>query len=193
MSNSTDRLAGRLGRITTVSQKIAAACGIFMVLLPAGLAVYVFGFFELLSYHPHIAPMDIPEGGLSSVARTALYAAIFVGMVPALYALSKLKDLFSGYASGAVFSIEAANRLKAVAIALLAMVLIRPISGMLVSLAISIDLPPGGRALVITFGSTELWIGLAGAMVLVTAWIMGEAAALEKANAALADENKSFV
>lgn len=182
MSDSPNRLA----RITTVSQKIATACGIFMVLLPAGLAVYVFGFFELLSYHPHIAPMDIPEDGLSPIARIALYAAMLVGTTPALYSLSKLRHLFSGYASGTVFSVEAANHLKAVAIALLAMVIVRPISGMLISLAISIDLPPGGRALVITFGSTELWIGLAGAMVLVTAWIMGEAAEL-------ADENKSFV
>lgn len=182
MSTPPDRLT----RITRASQKIATACGIFMVLLPAGLAVYVFGFFELLSYHPHIAPMDIPEAGLSPIARAALYAAMLVGTAPALYALSKLRHLFSGYASGAVFSVEAANQLKAVAVALLVLVLIRPISGMLISLAISIDLPPGGRALVITFGSTELWIGLAGAMVLVIAWVMGEAAAI-------AEENKSFV
>lgn len=176
----------RLARITTVSRKISAACGIFMVLLPAGLAIYVFGFFELLSYHPHIAPMDIPKDGLSRLAQTALYAALLIGIAPALFALSQLRLLFSGYANGAVFTVAAAKHLKAVASALIVMVLIRPVSGMLISLAISIDLPPGGRALVITFGSTEVWIGLAGAMVLVTAWIMGEAAAL-------AEENKSFV
>lgn len=156
-----------------------------MVLLPAGLAVYVFGFFELLSYHPHIAPMDLPADGLSRLAQTALYA-LLVGTAPALFALSQLRRLFSGYASGAVFTVAAAQRLKAVATALLVLVLIRPVSGMLISLAISIDLPPGGRALVITFGSTELWIGLAGVMVFVTARIIGEAATM-------ADENKSFV
>ncbi len=176
----------RLDRIATVSQKIAAACGIFMMLLPAGLAVYVFGFFELLSYHPHIAPMDIPEDGLSPLSGAAVYAAMLVGTVPPLFALSHLRQLFSGYATGAVFTVAAARHLKVVASALIAMVLIRPVSGILISLAISIDLPPGGRALVVTFGSTEIWIGLAGVMVLVTAWIMGEAATM-------AEENKSFV
>lgn len=176
----------RLARITSVNHKISVACGIFMVLLPAGLAVYVFGFFELLSYHPHIAPMDLPADGLSRMAQTALYAALLVGTAPAQFALSQLRHLCSGYANGAVFTVAAAQCLKAVATVLLVLVLIRPVSGMLISLAISIDLPPGGRALVVTFGSTELWIGLAGVMVLVTAWIMGEAATM-------ADENKSFV
>lgn len=182
MTNSSPRLA----RIASVSEKIAAACGIFMVLLPAGLAIYVFGFSDLLAFHPQLAQMDMPEEGLSRLAKVAVYCAILVGTAPALFALRTLRQLFTGYAEGAVFTVSAAKRLKAVAMALIAMVLIRPVSGILMSLAISIDLPPGHRALMITFGSTELWIGLAGAMVLVTAWIMGEAAAM-------AEENQSFV
>ncbi len=66
------------------------------------------------------------------------------------------------------------------------MILIRPLGNALFSLALSIDMPEGQKHLVFRLGSDEVWIGLTGAMVLVTAWIMGEAAAM-------AEENKSFV
>ncbi|MDG2319688.1 MAG: hypothetical protein P8L79_05470 [Rhodospirillaceae bacterium] len=56
-------------------------------------------------------------------------------------------------------------------------------------MALSIDTvkqTEGQGHLVVAVGSTEIWLGLAGTMILVIAWIMGEAAKL-------ADENKSFV
>ena len=176
----------RLARITRISRIIATLCGILTVLLPLGLAVYVLGFGDMLAKHPQAIQMGLTTGTLSSLAKAAALAALLIGSLPAIFMLYNLRKLFQSYARGTFFTVCAANRLKAAAVALLAMVVARPLTGALLSLALSIDLPAGQKQLVLNFGSTEIWIGLAGGMVLVTAWIMGEAAAL-------AEENRSFV
>ena len=182
MSESSQRLA----RITRVSRTIAVICGVLALLLPSGLAVYVFGFSKSLAQHPQVIQLGFSGEAFSLAAQAALLAAMLISSLPALWALYHLRRLFQRYATGSVFTVEAAGRLKAVALALLAMVFVRPFSGMLISLAISIDLPEGQRKLAIAFGSNEVWLGLAGVMVLVIAWVIGEAAAL-------AEENQSFV
>ena len=176
----------RLARITRISRIIAILCGVFTVLLPLGLAVYVVGFGDMLAKHPQVIQMGLTADTLSAMAKAAALGALLIGTLPAIFMLHNLRRLFESYAAGTFFTVCAANRLKAAAVALLAMVVARPITGALLSLALSIDLPPGQKQLVVNFGSTEIWIGLAGGMVLVTAWIMGEAAAL-------AEENRSFV
>lgn len=185
MANPTARLA----RIMKVSRVIAFLCGFLFVLFPIGLAGLSFLWLEFLAMQSAARQMGIQAEDISVLARTAAYGAIMVQTAPLLLALWALRRLFEGYSSGAVFTINAARQLKLVAFALISTVIVRPAGVGLFSLALSIDTvnTPGGQGhLILMFGSTEVLIGLAGAMVLVIAWIMGEAAAM-------AEENKSFV
>jgi hypothetical protein len=116
-----------------------------------------------------------------------------IGSLPILWALIILRRRFLGYAQGDVYTSTAAARLKMLAMVLLAMVVFRPLTGVLLSLALSTNLPNGERKLALSFSSNELWIGLAGLMILVTAWVMGEAAGLAVDNVTLAGENQQFV
>lgn len=186
----------RLDRISRVSKVIVLLCGFFLVLFPVGLAGLSFFWLKFLAMQNAAQQMGIRADEISLLARTAAYVAIMVQTAPLLWALWALRRLFKGYAAGAVFTTDAARYLKMVALALLSTIIVRPLGGGLFSLAMSIDTvaqPNGQGHFVLMFGSTEVLIGLAGAMVMVIAWVMGEAAALEKANAALAEENKSFV
>lgn len=185
MTNSSPRLA----RIASVSRIIAAICGFLLILFPIGLASLSFFWLEFLAMQSAAQQMGIQAEDISLLSRTAAYGAIMVQTAPLLWALWALRRLFEGYAAGAVFTTEAARYLKQVAFALLSILLVRPLGGALFSLALSIDTTkaPGGQGhLILAFGSTEVLIGLAGAMVLVITWIMGEAAAM-------AEENQSFV
>lgn len=186
----------RFERISHVSKIIAVLCGFFLILFPVGLAGLSFFWLEFLAMQGAARQMGIVAEEISLLARAAAYLAIMVQTAPLLWALWALRRLFDGYAAGAVFTTDSARYLKMVALALLSTIIVRPIGGGLFSLAMSIDTvaqPDGQGYFVLMIGSTEVLIGLAGAMVLVIAWIMGEAAALEEANATLAEENKSFV
>ena len=185
--------AGRLARIAQVSQIIAAICSVFVVILPLGLALYVFEFSALLVGRSQVVQMGLTNADFSGLAQLTAFFALLIGSLPMLWALIILRRRFLGYAQGDVFTSTAAARLKMVGMALLAMVVFGPLTGVLLSLALSIDLPNGERQLVLSFSSNELWVGLAGLMVLVTAWVKGEAAALAVDNVTLAEENQPFV
>ena len=179
----------RLARIQRLSGRIAATCGILFVIFPIlmlGLSLFLPQFLAIQNV---ARQMGVQAEDISLVARIASFGAIIVSSAPLFWGLWILKHLFQGYAEGAVFTSAAAEQLKKVAHALLALIIASPVGHALFSLALSIDTvrqPEGQGHLVIAVGSTEVWLGLAGAMVLVIAWIMGEAAAL-------AEENKSFV
>lgn len=179
----------RLERISRVSKVIVLLCGLFLFLFPVGLAGLSFFWLKFLAMQNAAQQMGIKADEISLLARTAAYAAIMVQTAPLLWALWALRRLFKGYAAGAVFTTDSARYLKMVAWALLSTMVVRPLGGGLFSLAMSIDTvaqPDGQGYFALMFGSTEVLIGLAGGMVLVIAWVMGEAAAM-------AEENKSFV
>jgi hypothetical protein len=188
MRNPDNLSSPRLQRIQRVSARIATACGVLMIALPALLMTLSLFLPEFLAMQNAARQMGVEADEISGLARFASFAAMVIGSAPLLWGLWVLRRLFQSYAAGDVFTPMAAQRLKHVAYALLALIIARPIGGALFGLALSIDtVKQGGQGhLMIAFGSTEIWLGLAGATVLVIAWIMGEAAAL-------ADENKSFV
>lgn len=178
----------RLARIQRVSARIVTACGVLMVVLPVFLLTAALAWPEFLAMQNAARQIGIEADEISGLARLASFAAMVIGSAPLLWGLWVLRRLFQSYAAGDVFTPAAAQHLKYAAYALLALIVTRPIGGALFGLALSIDtVKQGGQGhLMIAFGSTEVWLGLAGAIVLVIAWIMGEAAAM-------AEENKAFV
>lgn len=178
----------RLERIQRVSGRIATACGVLLIAFPLLMIGMSLVWPEFLAIQSAARQLGVQADEISWLARIASSGAWLVSFGPLLWGLWIMRRLFQSYARGAVFSKEAADQLKRVAYAVFALILARPIGGALFSLSLSIDVVKhGGQGqLMLSVGSTEVWLALAGSMVLVIAWIMGEAAAL-------ADENKSFV
>ncbi len=188
MSTPDNLSSTRLQRIQRVSGRIATACAVLMIALPALLLTLSLFLPEFLAIQSAARRLGVQADEISWLARFASFVAMTIGSAPLLWGLWIMRRLFQNYARGTVFSTEAADQLKRVAYALFALIAARPIGGALFGLALSIDVvQQGGQGqLMLAVGSTEVWLALAGSMVLVIAWIMGEAAAL-------ADENKSFV
>jgi hypothetical protein len=103
-----------------------------------------------------------------------------------VWALWSLRQLFSNYANGLVFSAEPLRHLNNVATALFLGVLANFVMEAPISYLLSLHNPPGHREVSLSFGSGDaVWLFIAGT-VLVIARVMGEARRV-------ADENAAFV
>jgi hypothetical protein len=153
-------------------------------LLPAALALYVLLFPGTLANHPAVASGNFQTGELSAPAAAAAIAALLVVSGPTLWGLWELKRLFEGYATGAIFTVCAARQLRRCGFAVLLSAAKTVVGSVLLSLALSIDLPKDHRALMISFSSDDLALLLIGGILLVIARVMEEAARLAEENAA---------
>jgi len=172
--------------IARASRRMAwLVAAVFWLFVPA-LALYVLLLPEQLPYHSWIAMAGLPPRPLPGPVSLAVWAALTVAALPALWGLWSLKRLFQGYAAGAIFTVAAARQLRQCALALMVLGLETPFCSMLLSLALSFDLPPGSRSLVLSLSSNDLTLLIIGGLLLVIARIMGEAARL-------AEENAGFV
>lgn len=115
--------------------------------------------------------------------------ALFCEVVPlgfTVWALWSLRQLFSNFANGHVFSAEPLRHLNNVATALFLGVLADFVMEAPISYLLSLHNPPGHREISLSFGSNDaVWLFIAGT-VLVIARVMGEARRV-------ADENAAFV
>ena len=155
-------------------------------LLPPLLVLFVLLFPGMFGNHPAIASSHIDTAHLSAAAVAAAIAALLIASAPTIWGLWELKRLFEGYADGAIFTVGAARRLRRCGFAMLASAAKTGVAAVLLSLALSIDLPQGHRVLAVTLSSDDLAWLLVGGILLVIARVMEEAARL-------AEENAGFV
>lgn len=153
-------------------------------LVPAIIVAYVLLFPEQLAHHPTIAAAHVETATLSGPAKGAAIAALLVVASPTMWALWELKRLFEGYAAGAIFTVAAARRLRSCGFAVLISSGKTVVGAVLLSLAISIDLPQGHKVLSVSLSSDDVGLLLIGGIVLVIARVMEEAAGLAEENAA---------
>lgn len=175
----SDRIARRSHRMAWL---VTTA---FWLVIPS-LALYVLAFPEQLPYHGWVAMAGFKPRPLPPLVAAAVFGALTVVSLPALWGLWELKRLFEGFASGAIFTVGAASRLRHCGYALMVAAMLSPIGSLLLSAALSLDLPKDGRALVISFSTDDLVLLLIGGVLLVIARVMGEAARI-------AEENAGFV
>ncbi|HXP98145.1 MAG TPA: DUF2975 domain-containing protein, partial [Telmatospirillum sp.] len=136
--------------------------------------------------HGWVAMAGFKPRPLPPLVATAVFGALSVVSLPALWGLWALKKLFEGFATGAIFTIAAARRLRHCGYALMVAAGLSPIGSMLLSAALSLDLPKNGRSLVISLSTDDLVLLLIGGVLLVVARVMEEAARI-------AEENAGFV
>lgn len=121
--------------------------------------------------------MEISEGEpLTPLNRATGFIASLVPLSLILYGIWHLRGLFALYASGEILGTANAARLRALAITLILWLPVQFIGDALVSLAVSIDNPPGERFVALSLSSHDFAISLIGAIALVISWVMVEAA-----------------
>jgi hypothetical protein len=175
-----------LHRLTVFSRGAARASSLAFWLLGPAILLYVVFLPEQLvdqvlgSMAGH-RPLPLPFAVVwSSVAALACVFA------PAFWGLWQLRRMFELYATGAVFSPGSARRLRRCGYALMAGAVAGPAGSLLVSAALSLDLPTNAGTHVLSVSIGDLALLLAGLVVVVIGGTMGEAARL-------AEENAGFV
>ena len=106
-------------------------------------------------------------------------------MIPSLvmaYGLYRLRKMFVAFARDVIFNPEPILHLKAFGIALLAQTLIKPVTGALTSVLATFHRPEGERVLSIGLSNAEASTLFLGGLIIVIAWVLGEAVRIDAEN-----------
>ena len=125
---------------------------------------------------PPLPPVTLPIR-LAALAASMLPAAMTMTMC------AHLIRLFQAYARGELFTAANARHIKLAGLWLLLRQLADPLYGALLSALLTLNAPPGQRMISLGFGSLNLLGALAGAGILLVAWIMQEGCRLQDENA----------
>jgi len=180
-------LAQRLGRLARV---VRALCVLAALVLVAWPVLLLFAPDSLMAVGAGQAPgvdmRHLLQGDFTLAARirVALVSLLPCGLGLAL--LWQLWGLFGEYERGAVFSLRALACLRRFSSLLVLLALSSPLTQALVSVAISLDNPPGQRQLVISLSSNDYALVLGALVFVAIARVMTEAARV-------AQENEGFV
>ncbi len=175
-----------LKNVRNVSTVLYWACALAIIfqicLVP--LIWYVPGWVEAST-----SQMTVSIAELHSLSGWQQYATMGVMMIPSLvmaYGLDRLRRMFGAFAKDTIFHSEPIMHLRAFGIALLAQTLIKPLAGAATSVLATFHRPAGERVLSIGLSNAEASTLFLGALIIVIAWVLGEAVRID-------DENRSFV
>lgn len=173
-------------RISRLSALFQWACRAALVALLASMVVMAF----LLPQDPSLIAHYLPDIVLVAPPSPGRFGLLLLVLalpqLAVLYVLWQLERLFGLYRRGETLTAAPALRIRRIGlgimVAALMSVLMRPLAGLILTLGN----PPGERMLVLLLSSTDIGLVLAGGLMLVVGWIMGEAVRI-------AEENRGFV
>lgn len=145
---------------------------------------YVPGWIETSS-----SQMTVSIADLHALSGWQKYATMLVMMIPSLimaYGLNHLRKMFRAFSRDIIFQPAPIRHLKVFGVALLVQTLAKPLTGAVTSVLATFHRPAGERMLSIGLGNAEASTLFLGALIIVIAWVLGEAARID-------DENRSFV
>jgi len=181
------RLAARLRGLSTGVQALTALGAAALAAVPLLLAFAPLWWVAMLLGGPDEGSvMHLLETDLTSAVRLRLVAVMLIPVACSLAVLWQVWRLFGQYRLGQVFSAAALTHLRRFAWALVALAVVQPLARVLMSVAISLDNPPGHRHLVISFSSNDFALLLLALVFVAIARVMVEAAQA-------ADEVEQFV
>jgi hypothetical protein len=180
-------LAQRLGRLARVVRSLCVLAAVVLVAWPL---LLLFAPDSLMAVGAGQAPgvdmRHLLQGEFTLAARIRVALASLLPCGLGLALLWQLWTLFGEYQRGAVFSLRALTCLRRFASLLVLLALSSPLTQALVSVAISLDNPPGRRQLVISLSSNDYALVLGALVFVAIARVMTEAARV-------AQENEGFV
>lgn len=176
-------LPARISRLSNILSHLTAT---LMVALPLLVAVWaVLGHQNpgwLAPAFPHLAPGT----GLTPAKSTGVLAIGAAQLFPMLFALGHMRALFRRYRAGDILTAPCARNIRCIGTALATLALIQIVSLPLQIALLTADNPPGARQLTFALSSENLWLLLAGGLLVVIGWAMTEAVLA-------AEENRGFI
>lgn len=170
-------------RVRRVSHLMRLTCSLAIFAIPLGLAGLWATFDLWAASHPelmHLGPLQAP------MPVPVLLAGFLISMIPgsiALFALWRLRRLFGLYARGQIFTRSNVRCLRDFALAVILSAAIKPVTGALLSVVLTLPNPPGQRQLAIQFGSSEITTLFVGCVFLTIAWVMDAGREMAEDNA----------
>jgi hypothetical protein len=170
-------LATRLRSLSTGVRALTALGAVMLAAPPLLLAFAPLGWVSMLlggSDDGNVMPLL--ESDLTSAVRARLVAVMGITVVASLTVLWQLWRLFGEYQRGRVFSAASLQHLRRFSGAMVGLALVQPLARMLMSVAISLDNPPGHRHLVVSFSSNDFALLLLALVFMAITRVMVEAA-----------------
>ena len=174
MGKADARVAVGVARIAKVSATMRTICGVAMAVIPIALAA----FWALVPLEAvrDLPGVTFPVEALPPSSRALAFLAVMVPAGISLYGLAMLRRLFDAYRRGRIFDIGNARALRGFAVCVLGATAAKVL---LVTPALSVILTlhnaPGSRALAVSVSGDDLATLFVGAVLMVVAWILGEA------------------
>jgi hypothetical protein len=128
----------------------------------------------------NIDPTPLIPSPLSAKLRLIGFAISLFPLSALLYGLMNIRNLFSFYKNGVIFSFEHVNIFKKISKALFWWVLLSILYESGKSVLFSLGNPPGQRTLSITFDSSEATTLFIAGIVFLIAWVMDEGRILKE-------------
>lgn len=180
-----------MNKIQRLSSRLLQVLNIFLVIFPAmitlGWLLIDAPFIKsLIQSGLFLQPVATPEGMvyLHSVNWTFLSKSLgllgqWVGFLPFFLSFFVLKKLFQNYQKGQIFNFANAISYKQLGwLFFWDALLAKPISQLLMVLALTISNQPGHRYLHVSFGTPNLEALFCGGVVILISWVMAEASQL---------------
>jgi Protein of unknown function (DUF2975) len=134
---------------------------------------------------PHLGLSGVPVA-VDLSTRLAGLAISMIPMTVLFYMLYQAYALFDAFRVGDVFNAETPVRLRRIGLCMMSLALLRPLTAMLLGLALTWANPPGQRILAVTFSIEDFMVAIFGGLVLAIGHVMVEATRL-------AEDNRQFV
>ena len=172
----------RLERIQKNSRKLGLLFSALLVLIPLANGA----FWLLFNSLPTGFISELPVTVQQDLSPLTLGLAFLISLVPlsvVLFGVQSLRKLFALYERAVFFSSDNVHCFRDLGYALMVWVAASTLYTTVLSVILTLPNPPGQRQVVLQFGSGDLGILIAGAIVIVIARIMNEARLIEDENA----------
>jgi hypothetical protein len=172
-----------LQRISNLSRKLRLTCTGLIFALPVLCALFWIFFNQL---YPTLALLSLPvpvDHDLPGWSRSGGFLADLIPLGVIIYGLRRLRDLFSLYEGGLIFTADNVQCYRSLGRTLFVWVACNVLNHTLLGFVLTIDNPPGHRLLVLGLNSGDFTGMFVGAVVLTVSWIMDEARKIQEEQA----------
>lgn len=169
-------------RIQQASRKLCKVLWVLFFIIPVSTAL-VWIFFNQMPdpMHkmilPYFATLPLP---LPSVSRLLGFLVMMIPGGIVMYGMYKLICLFKLYEQGWIFQLANVRCFRNLSRTLIVWFIAQIISKPMMSVALTLHLPPGKRQVILGFGTPDLAILLVGCILAVITWVMEEGHQLQK-------------
>lgn len=161
-------------RIAVISRRLRLVCTGLIYCLPVLCAVFWILFNKIHALVP--IPLPVPVNhDLTGFTRLLAFLCDLVPLSPLIFGLLKLRELFSLYEKGHIFTEENVNCYRSLGRTLMVWVACDIVNRTLLGIVLTLNNPPGKRLLVVGMDGGDFTGIFVAAAVLIISWVMDEA------------------